>query len=85
MIYTYHLESALDNLEGMIPKQFHHYVGLVRAEIDDLECEEEHRMAGADPISRAIRGRLQKMRLGVYDEERHGNLREMLEELEGLL
>lgn len=36
-------------------------------------------------IGDLLEEKLHKLRSGVYDEERHGDLRETLEELEGLM
>lgn len=88
----YGVESAFEDLvSGMTPEvreTLNREISNLEYEISEAECEEEHcyeshvDSTGAQTV---ISEKLQKIRLGVYDEERHGNLRETLEELEGLL
>lgn len=95
MIDIDYLESSFDGPVAEIPvdvlELLTREVQEVREAIYAIECEKEHCEDCFEPQvdgSRAkseVREKLAKIRMGVYDEERHGDLRATLEELEGLL
>lgn len=90
---NYSAERALEDLIREMPPEVRETlsreISNLEYEIAEIECYQDHcdhyDMIESGPIERRVAEKLQKMRLGVYDEERHGDLRETLEELEGLL
>lgn len=92
MIDNWNAIRALRNLEEQLDPYAKNLVETELAnleyEIEALECEEEHcddehgDLIEPDPARRYIRAKLSRIKLGVYSEERDGDLLAVLEEIE---
>lgn len=95
MIDTWRAQAALTRLDKAIgfprDEDVSKYLSEVEAEIEDIECEEEHcddehgNLIEPGTAKRYIRAKVGRIKLGVYDEERDGDLLAVLEEIERLL
>lgn len=95
MIDTWGAQVALTRLDSAIgfprDEDISKYISAVEAEIEDIECEEEHcedkhgDLIEPGPARKYVYRKLGRIRLGVYDEERDGDLLAVLEEIERIL
>lgn len=95
MIDNWNAIRALRNLEEQLDPYAKNLVETELAnleyEIEALECEEEHcddehgDLIEPDPARRYIRAKVGRIKLGVYSEERDGDLLAVLEEIERIL
>lgn len=95
MIDNWNAIRALRNLEEQLDPYAKNLVETELAnleyEIEALECEEEHcdtdheDLIDPEPAERYIHAKLIRIKLGVYNEERDGDLLTVLEEIERIL
>lgn len=83
-----HLEEQLDPYaKNLVETE----LANLEYEIEALECEDEHCDDGhgdliePEATQRYIRSKISRIKLGVYDEDRDGDLLAVLEEIERIL
>lgn len=95
MIDTWYAQAALTKLDRAIgfprDEEISALIVAVEGEIESIKCEETHcddehgDLIDPSPARRYIQAKLNRIKMGVYDEERDGNLLTVLEEIERIL